>query len=125
MTFKNLLDMGLIDSNPILEAKASIGQGNLINAIVTLTKAIALNPDYSDAYLLRSQTLLRMGDRKSAREDMEKLISTYPQNEDVLMLKARIEHAEGKGDEAIETYTQVIALNPFSTDAFKERGQVK
>ena len=91
MTFKNLLDMGLIDSNPILEAKASIGQGNLINAIVTLTKAIALNPDYSDAYLLRSQTLLRMGDRKSAREDMEKLISTYPQNEDVLMLKARIE----------------------------------
>ena len=42
-----------------------------------------------------------------------------------MLFRSRIEHAEGKGDEAIETYTQVIALNPFSTDAFKERGQVK
>ena len=56
---------------------------------------------------------------------MERLITTYPQNEDVLMLKARIEHAEVKRDEEKATYTQVIALSPFSTDAFKERGQVK
>ena len=120
--------MQINDSNPhvlLLYAKACIGQGNPINAIAMLTKAIALDPDFGDAYLLRSQTLLNMGDRKSAREDMEKLIATYPHNEDVLMLKARIEHAEGKADEAILTYSLVIELNPFSTDAFKERGQVK
>ena len=28
-------------------------------------------------------------------------------------------------DEAIATFTKVIEANPFSTDAFKERGQVK
>ena len=28
-------------------------------------------------------------------------------------------------DEAIATFTKVIEVNPFSTDAFKERGQVK
>lgn len=108
-----------------LYAKACLGQEDMINAIAMLTKAIVLKPDFADAYLLRGQTLLRMGDRKGAREDMEHLLADYPEQEDVLMLKARIEQVEGKADEAIATYTKVIDVNPFSTDAFKERGQVK
>ena len=108
-----------------LYAKACLGQEDMINAIAMLTKAIVLKPDFADAYLLRGQTLLRMGDCKGAREDMEHLLADYPEQEDVLMQKARIEQAEGKADEAIATYTKVIDVNPFSTDAFKERGQVK
>ena len=102
-----------------------MGQNDLINAIAMLTKAIVLRADYAEAYLLRGQTLLRMGDKAGAREDMEHLIAEYPEQEDVLMLKGRIEHAEGHMDEAIATFTKVIEVNPFSTDAFKERGQVK
>ena len=119
----------LIDNtNPrvhYLYAKACIGQEDMINAIAMLTKAIALKPDFADAYLLRGQTLLGMGDRKGAREDMEHLLADYPEQEDVLMLKARIERAEGKADEAIDTYTKVTDVNPFAIEAFKERGQVK
>lgn len=119
----------LIDNtNPrvhYLYAKACIGQEDMINAIAMLTKTIVLKPDFADAYLLRGQTLLRMGDRGGAREDMEHLLADYPEQEDVLLLKARIERAEGKADEAIATYTKVIDVNPFSIDAFKERGQVK
>ena len=119
----------LIDNtNPrvhYLYAKACIGQEDMINAIAMLTKAIALKPDFADAYLLRGQTLLGMGDRKGAREDMEHLLADYPEQEDVLMLKARIERAEGKADEAIVTYTKVTDVNPFAIEAFKERGQVK
>lgn len=108
-----------------LYAKACIGQEDMINAIAMLTKAIAQEPDFADAYLLRGQTLLGMGDRKGAREDMEHLLADYPEQEDVLMLKARIEKAEGKADEAIATYTKVTDVNPFAIEAFKERGQVK
>ena len=119
----------LIDNtNPrvhYLYAKACIGQEDMINAIAMLTKAIALKPDFADAYLLRGQTLLGMGDRKGAREDMEHLLADYPEQEDVLMLKACIERAEGKADEAIVTYTKVTDVNPFAIEAFKERGQVK
>ena len=119
----------LIDNtNPrvhYLYAKACIGQEDMINAIAMLTKAIALKPDFADAYLLRGQTLLGMGDRKGAREDMEHLLADYPEQEDVLMLKARIERAEGKADEAIDSYTKVTDVNPFAIEAFKERGQVK
>ena len=119
----------LIDNtNPrvhYLYAKACIGQEDMINAIAMLTKAIALKPDFADAYLLRGQTLLGMGDRKGAREDMEHLLADYPEQEDVLMLKARIERAEGKADEAIDTYTKVTDVNPSAIEAFKERGQVK
>ena len=119
----------LIDNtNPrvhYLYAKACIGQEDMINAIAMLTKAIELKPDFADAYLLRGQTLLGLGDRKGAREDMEHLLADYPEQEDVLMLKARIERAEGKADEAIATYTKVTDVNPFAIEAFKERGQVK
>ena len=108
-----------------LYAKACVGQDDVINAIAMLTKAIVLQPDFADAYLLRGQTLLRMGDRNGAREDMEHLLAEYPELEDVLMLKARIEHAERKDDEAIATYGKVIEVNPFAIEAFKERGQVK
>lgn len=119
----------LIDGNNArvhyLYAKACIGQGDLVNAVALLTKAIVLDPNYADAYLVRGQTLLKLGDLGGAREDMQLLLAALPAQEDVLMLKARIEHAEGKADEAIATYGKVIEVNPFSTEAFTERGQVK
>ena len=108
-----------------LYAKACIGQDDYINAIAMLTKAIVLKPDFADAYLLRGQTLLKMGDRNGARDDMETLLADYPEQEDVLMLKARVELADGKPNDAIATYGKVIEVNPFATEAFKERGQVK
>ena len=43
-------------------------------------------------------------------------------NEDVLMLKARLEHAKGNADEAVNVYNKVIDVNPFSIEAYKERG---
>ena len=108
-----------------LYAKACLGQNDLINAIAMLTKAIVLRADYAEAYLLRGQTLLRMGDKAGAREDMEHLIAEYPEQEDVLMLKGRIEHAEGNIDAALAPFPPVVEVNQFSNDDLKERGQVK
>ena len=96
-----------------LYAKACLGQNDLINAIAMLTKAIVLRADYAEAYLLRGQTLLRMGDKAGAREDMEHLIAEYPEQEDVLMLKGRIEHAEGHMDEAIATCREKGYAEPY------------
>ena len=53
------------------------------------------------------------------------LMETLPNNEDVLLLKARIEYALGHADEAIDYYGKVIEQNPFSIEAYRERGQVK
>ncbi len=107
-----------------LYAQASLGQDDMINALAMLTKAIAMKEDYGEAYLLRGDTLLKMGDAEHADEDAKWLLEHAEPNEDIMLLKARIEHARKNLDEAITYYNKVVELNPFSIDAFKERGSV-
>ena len=108
-----------------LYAQACIGQGDLIGAIARLTKAIALDEDMLDAMLLRGQTLMRMGDLKGAREDADYLLAHTEGQEDVLLFNARLLHASGNDDDAIAAYGQVIEVNPFQVDAYRERGKIR
>ena len=64
-------------------------------------------------------------DRRAAAEDRGHLLAEHADNEDVLLLSARIERAKGEADKAIEAYGKVIDANPFCADAYKERGAVK
>lgn len=108
-----------------LYAKACIGQGDTANAVAMLTKAITLNAGYGDAYLLRGETLLKDGDVDGAGEDAAWLLGHAPENEDVLMLKARIEKGKGNSAESILYYNKVIEVNPFHIDAYRERGSLR
>ena len=90
-----------------------------------LTKAIGLKPDYAEAYLLRGETLLSAGETAEADEDACRLLKEHPDNEDILMLKARIEKAKGNPAEAISYYSRVIDANPFNANAYRERGLLR
>lgn len=107
-----------------LYAKACIGHGDTTNAVAMLTKAVTLKPDYAEAYLLRGETLLGAGRTAEAGEDADRLLADYPESEDVLMLKARVERACGNQDEAIIYYGKVIDVNPFHAGAYRERGEL-
>ena len=106
-------------------AQAVLGQNDLINGIARLTRAISLNEQLVDARLLRAKTLLKMGDVKGAEEDTNWLLEHTNDEEDVLLMAARVAHANGQDDEAIDIYNKVIDLNPFQMDAYRERGQIK
>ena len=106
-------------------AKAYIGRDDLTNAITMLTKAIMLNPKAYEAYLLRGETLLDTGDLDAADEDATLLLEHLADNEDVLILKARIEQKKGNKAEALTYYNKVIDVNPFSMVAFQERGPLR
>lgn len=108
-----------------LYARACIGQEDVTNAVAMLTKAISLKEDYGDAYLLRGETLLKNGETDEADEDATWLLEHTQDNEDVLILKDRIERAKGNSDEAIAYYTKVTDANPFNIDAYRERGEQK
>lgn len=106
-------------------ARACNGQGNAIQAIALLTKAIALKDDFADARLMRGDLLLKMGDANGADEDAKMLQEQCPDHEDVLLLVARILEAKGQHDEAIEAYGRVLDVSPFCLAAFKERGAIR
>lgn len=106
-------------------AQAYLGKQDLINGIARLTKAVALDENLLDARLLRGQTLLKMSELNGAAEDANYLLERTEEQEDVLMLCARLEHAKGDDDKAISFYDRVIEANPFHLDAFRERGKIK
>ncbi len=106
-------------------ARACRGQGDDNNAVAMLTKAISLKDDYYDAYLLRGEILLETGEVDNADEDAAYLCEHVADNEDILLLKAKIEMAKGNYDQAIDIYNKVIDLNPFCATAFRERGKAK
>lgn len=119
----------LIDPNnteaTFLYARACIGHSDTTNAVAMLTKAISLKDDYAEAYLLRGETLLAAGETEEADADALWLLEHTQDNEDVLVLKARIERAKGNTGKAIEYYEKVIDVNPFHADAYRERGELR
>ena len=108
-----------------LRALACKGQGDTVGTIAWLTKTVALDEEMADARLLRGQTLLAMGDAAAAHEDAAWLLQHTEAQEDVLLLAARIAHAQGNDDEAIKLYDQVNDANPFQLDAYRERGRIR
>lgn len=108
-----------------LNAQACLGQQNVVGAIAMLTKAISLQEENADAYLLRAQTLLAMGDVKGAADDAAWLLENAGDHEEVLLLNARVAARRQQTDEALAFYDQVTEVNPFSIEAYQERGQLR
>lgn len=119
-----LLDSGNAEAT-FLYAKACIGHGDTTNAVALLTKAIGLKDGFTEAYLLRGETLLKAGETAEADDDATFLLKDNAENEDVLMLKARVERAKGQTAKAILYYGKVIDANPFNAEAYRERGQLR
>lgn len=107
-----------------LAAKAARGQHNDIQAIVMLTKAIALNEDFTAALLLRAEVLWDMQQAGEALADLEKLLSLNEEDEDALLLKGRILAASGQAEEASTLFDRVTDLNPFNEKAYLLKGEL-
>lgn len=108
-----------------LMAQARWRQHDRQGATEWLTKAIAVYPEMGEAYLLRGQTLLEMGDSDGAAADELWLEDNYGETEEVLLLKSAIEQVKGQQEQAIATLGRVLELNPFSQPALQRRSALR
>ena len=108
-----------------LMAQARWRQHDRQGATEWLTKAIAVYPEMGEAYLLRGQTLLEMGDSDGAASDELWLEDNYGETEEVLLLKSAIEQVKGQQEQAIATLGRVLELNPFSQPALQRRSALR
>jgi tetratricopeptide (TPR) repeat protein len=108
-----------------LMAQARWRQHDRQGATEWLTKAIAVYPEMGEAYLLRGQTLLEMGDSDGAAADELWLEDNYGETEEVLLLKSAIEQVKGQQEQAIATLGRVLELNPFSQQALQRRAALR
>lgn len=119
--------IGLDPSNHVayfLMAKAKKTTRDVLGAIADLTKSIALKEDFADAYLLRAEILLGMGQAKEALPDVEKAIEVVPEEERSYLLRGRIHAALGNLEAAGTDFRQVLELNPFNEEASILSGQL-
>ena len=107
-----------------LMAKAKKSLGNMLAVIADLTKAIAIKDDFTDAYMLRAETLLLMGQAQEALPDAEKAASLAPEEETVYIIRGSVREALGETSAAEEDYQQAIDLNPFNDDAYMHKGKL-
>lgn len=106
-------------------AKAYKGLNDLDAAVAMLSKAIDRREDFDVARLLRGNVLLENNQTAEAALDADNLYQRIEENEEVLLLKARVEKALGNLKEAEKVYTKAIDFNPFLIEAYKERSEVR
>ena len=106
-------------------ARAKRGMNQPEEALHLLDEVIAENPNLLDVQLLKADTLLVLGRNDEALSHTQWLAERVPDNEDVLLLVAQAQKANNQTQEAIDTCSAIIDLNPFSATAYRERAALR
>lgn len=109
----------------LLLGRAEMAHGQWAQAVEWLTKGIEAEPRFVDGYLFRGEAYRRQQLFIEAQADVDTLEGMIPDNEDVLLLKARLTKDQGDNLAAEQIYGQVIDVNPFCVAAFVERSVVR
>jgi tetratricopeptide (TPR) repeat protein len=98
-----------------------LGPGDFEGAAAQFTKAIAIFPDYAEAYVGRGKARQAAGRNDAALTDFEKAIAINPTLEMAYTSLGTIEHLQGHDQKALADFTRSIHLHPTS-DAYYQRG---
>jgi tetratricopeptide (TPR) repeat protein len=90
-------------------------------AIAAFSQAIALNPQYAEAYNNRGVAYVYKGRYDLASADYERAISIKPQYAQAYYNRGVIEGRKGQYNMAINDYDRAIALNPRYARAYYNR----
>lgn len=101
-----------------LMAIANHGLEDDLSAIAMLTKAIVLQPDLAEAYMLRADILKQMRQLKDAEEDADYLLANFPITEEYYILKADLRLKQEDAPQAITYYNKVKEHNAFHQQAY-------
>lgn len=95
-----------------------VSAGNYKDAIEQFTKAIDLQPDFSNAYLARANTYEKLDMLKEAAEDFDRASTFLSNNTDVFYQSARLNYLLGEYQKAIDKADASIILKKTNPDGY-------
>ncbi len=102
-------------------------RGNMTSARTEFERAIALNPDYGEAFSGLALISATEGDYKKAHELADKALDKNGKSLESLVVKGRIFAMERKGDDWVEKaakqFDKALAINPSSAKALFYKGE--
>lgn len=127
--FRDVLDSLDVDSLPAgdharalaLRGRAHLGLGELEPAKQAFADAVALDPDDREAAAGLVQLALLSGDIATADAASGQLVGRYPNEPDVLLLRAEVDRRAERPEAALERFGEVLALEPENLRALLGR----
>ena len=112
-------------ANLVNHGFAKAEQGDYDGAITDYDRVIALNPNFSEAYVTRGAAKRRQGDYDGAITDYDRAIALEPNLAAAYYSRGIAKHRQGDYDGAVADYDLAIALNPNYAEAYNNRGHAK
>ena len=97
-------------------------QGKLEEAIEAYNKALAIKPDYAEAYNNMGITLKEQGKLEEAIEAYNKALAIKPDYAEAYNNMGNALKEQGKLEEAIEAYNKALAIKPDYAEAYNNMG---
>jgi tetratricopeptide (TPR) repeat protein len=105
-----------------IQGAALKGVGQLDASVKAYNKALAIKPDYAEAYYNMGVTLKDQGKQAEAIEAYKKALAIKPDYADAYNNMGVTFHDQGKQVEAIEAYKKALAIKPDYADAYNNMG---
>ncbi|PSB04588.1 tetratricopeptide repeat-containing S1 family peptidase [Merismopedia glauca] len=128
-----MVDVGVTSPAPViavapkaddfyLQANDKYEKGNYQEAIENYTKAIEIDPQYTNAYNNRGIAYGNLGNYQQAISDYARAIALNPQDPDAYYNRGNAYDDLGEYQKAISDYDRAITLNPQDLEAYNNRG---
>ena len=98
------------------------GLGQLDLSIEAYNKALAIKPDYAEAYYNMGNALKAQGQLEEAIEAYNKALAIKPDYAEAYSNMGITLQEQGKLEEAIEAYNKALAIKPDYADAYNNMG---
>eukprot|EP01063_Lacrimia_lanifica_P025413 TRINITY_DN33217_c0_g1_i1.p1 TRINITY_DN33217_c0_g1~~TRINITY_DN33217_c0_g1_i1.p1 ORF type:complete len:357 (+),score=151.33 TRINITY_DN33217_c0_g1_i1:69-1139(+) len=102
-----------------------VGVAQFPKAVTFFAKAIELNPENTQAYLLRGRCMKGMQEWQKAIDDYTAALSAAPESAEALSCRAFCAQQLGEWETAIQDWTAVISIRSDDDHAFNMRGYAR
>jgi tetratricopeptide (TPR) repeat protein len=102
-----------------------MARGRNTAALFHFDRALALRPDFADAWSNRGALLKSLGRHADALESFGRALELQPDHVSVLNNRAALLQELGRNDEALPDYDRALALQPDYPEALNNRGIVR
>lgn len=100
---------------------AQLMTSSFAEALESLNKAISINKTHSKAFFARGATQFALNDYKKAIKDMEESVKLGHSEPLLFFSLGKAYEGRGKVEDAINSYSQTILLDPKFGDAYRQR----
>lgn len=112
------------DDSFFILARAQYNKKDYLTAVATLTQLLTNDEHYVPVRELRARILYEMKQYVEAEKDIDYLIRNDVATEDVYCLKGKIREVLGDNQGALDNYTKLREMNPFSYDGVLRAAKV-